>query len=77
MIRNTCSACGKSLIYQVTGESCCGVQIEINVYGNVRDSMRRRIQHNLGPYKMGTYSICYECWLRSLGVKPDEDDYGS
>jgi hypothetical protein len=29
------------------------------------------LQRQLGPYQIGkAYCVCYECWLRSLGVKP-------
>jgi hypothetical protein len=24
-------------------------------------------------YKKDTYNICFECWLKSLGVEPDKD----
>jgi len=38
------------------------------------DSLKGRFEKQMFPYKINKeYNICYPCYFKSLGIKPDED----
>jgi hypothetical protein len=70
-----CDACGKDFERredESLGEyRIIGISIEIGGTNTTTDVDIKYLSRQMGPYELGTtYSVCYECWLRSLGVKP-------
>jgi hypothetical protein len=64
-----CDACGKNMMDEnrATSEAMTVIVHD----GAESDTERRFLQHQLGPYQMERkYEVCWECWLKSLGVKP-------
>ena len=61
-----CDSCGKNLTSD--SESLVGMSLEL------KQSIKNKrgfTQKQMGPYVLGkTYRVCWECLLRSLGVKP-------
>ncbi len=68
---DTCDVCGKSLMIDGTRYSGIDLTLGIDVKSESPE-WREAAQALLGPYELGRrYSVCWECWLRSLGVPPD------
>ena len=71
----TCDACGKSMMDE-KGKTTVGISLHMtNGYeGNdslERERLRAFLQRQSGPYALDReYEVCWECWLKSLGVKP-------
>lgn len=63
-----CSACGKEV--ESNGKSFIGITIKIT-YEDNKEFPIEFIQKQMGKYKVNKqYNICWECWLKSMGVKP-------
>lgn len=61
-----CDACGKNMTDE-NGQSVIGVSLEFRVEPPNNTSFAKA---QMGPYEINrAYGICWECWLRSLGVK--------
>ena len=70
-----CDACGKELV--VVGDNDATIRfvaVSINVSTDAKDELLTKAARiSLGEYQLNKeYNICYECWLKSLGVKPPE-----
>ena len=69
-----CDACGKCMTRSDSTTTLIGMEIEIQV--QLSDSIETEktnnfIDEQLGQYKgERNFKICYECWLKSLGVVP-------
>ena len=62
-----CDVCGKNMTNQRTKSSYIGLAVRISLH----DGDTEFLQKQMGGYKIGkSYNVCYECWLKSLGVKP-------
>lgn len=67
---NACAVCGKDMT-QPNGGRTVGIELWVETTGETSPAMRKHLQEQLGPYDLDRrYSICWECWMRSLGVKP-------
>ena len=68
-----CDVCGKSLEYINADGSTCSVQgmnISIQISnGIMKAGEAERIMYPYEPNR--GYIVCYPCWLKSLGIKPD------
>jgi hypothetical protein len=60
-----CSVCEKELFKECMFFNIQGYQ-DYSMFGDLRKSF--------GPYAGKDYNICYECWLRGIGVKIKEGD---
>jgi hypothetical protein len=58
-----CSVCGKETL-----EECMAVNID----AKIAYSFFGELEKSYGPYKGDKYHVCYECWLRSMGIKPPD-----
>ena len=68
-----CAACGKDMIDPKTGTLLVGVSLELNINDHLVSS-KGFIKKQFGKYQDNiVYNICWECWLKSLGVKPKEE----
>ena len=74
-----CSVCGKEISVP-NGNEELGIEFhwtEQNArppvgIGPTPQENIEYLQRQLGSYKMNrTYNVCIECWMRSLGIKPD------
>lgn len=63
-----CDVCGKEM--EEDGKSMVGISLTFDPKG-FDDYSLEFCQRQIGKYQMGkTYSVCWECWLKSLGVNP-------
>ena len=47
-----------------------GISIQVGVKKNKGKNLKA-MKVSLGRYKLNkAYNVCFECWLKSLGVKP-------
>jgi len=81
-----CSVCGKDMRNYDTGDVLIGIRLEVNVDGQrVANSAAAERVLNFYKDQLGAYSpmltvgspleveICWECWLKSMGVPvPDQ-----
>ena len=70
----SCSVCGKDMRDPDTGTAVMGISISVGVATDLWEALEATARQ-FGPYWKGNetcYEICYECWLRSLGVKPPQ-----
>lgn len=67
-----CAACGKDMVDPETGTLLVGVSLKLRI-GDYGTFSKGFIEEQFGQYRDNTtYNICWECWLKSLGVKPKE-----
>lgn len=67
---NPCAVCGKDMT-QPGGGRTVGIELSMETNEETSPAMRQHMQEQFGPYKLDhKYAICWECWMRSLGVKP-------
>jgi len=66
-----CSACGK-VIQTEGGAVLPGYTMLIHIPEEDKKLFSDEfVQKQLGDYKPGkNYSICFECWIKSLNIKP-------
>jgi hypothetical protein len=70
-----CDVCGKDMTYHQEQNETLGwsgetsyIGVQISVSSEIPE-MKEFFQKQLGPYELNKqYNICYECWLKSLGV---------
>ena len=68
----TCDSCGKILEKKESGLSSTAIPIYVRTAG-CSEEVAAHLQEQLGPYEINRiYQVCWECQLRSLGVKPPE-----
>ena len=68
-----CDVCGKSLEYINADGSTCSVQ-GMNISIQISDGIMKagEAERIMYPYEPNReYIVCYPCWLKSLGIKPD------
>jgi len=71
-----CDACGKCMTMPDSITTAVGM--EITIHTQLSDSTESKKWNNFIDEQLGQYSgrrnfkICYECWLKSLGVIPIE-----
>lgn len=66
-MNDNCSACGRSLEVDGMGKFI-GVCITLECKD---EANRAALEHAMQPYSLDTtYSVCFPCWLKSLGIKP-------
>lgn len=71
----TCDACSKVIDRlpeetEATKETWTspGLRVVINGGGEAADAYMKR---QMGPYQLNReYNVCWECWLKAMGVKP-------
>lgn len=75
MNETKCDACGKSMTFDngsETGLTVIGISLQLNVKETSQPGYKAFIQKQLGPYLPDhNYNVCWECWLRSIGVVPE------
>jgi len=64
--QTACSACGRSMVDAHTQTFAIGCELQITPAD--ADAFKRIYPELTVPM---TVSICYVCWLKSLGVTPD------
>lgn len=71
--RPECDACGRYL-RQANGETVLiGMQISVIVDEKLDDETKGWYTDQMYPYEVNReYSICFPCWLKSLGIKPEK-----
>jgi len=63
-----CDSCGKNMMSMELGYACIGASIKVSCLLGAEVPF---MQLQLGSYKLDkTYNVCWECYLKSLGVKP-------
>ena len=69
-----CSVCSKEVEMKNKPFSVIGVRIITVIDGSLSKEEVEFLNKQFGVYDINKeYNICYECWLRSLGVKPDSE----
>ena len=63
-----CDTCGKEMYNEKTDCKCAGISMS---YYDSNKGNKKFTKRFLGDYKPNrSYNVCWECWLKSLGVKP-------
>jgi len=67
-----CSVCGRLLELSDKSEMVVkGLQIEITTTKTTDKNIKKELIEYMKPYSTNKkYSVCFPCWLKSLGVKP-------
>jgi len=70
-----CDACGRSLTRKGTTQALIGIRIGLYPSDSVDTAGYRKWAKNLfAPYDIDrAYNVCFACWLKALGVKPDSE----
>ena len=76
-MRKNCSVCGKEVETKDGKFSLIGLQIIVSkdaIWNSDKadwdEDKKQFVQKQLGNYEIGKeYNICFECWLKSMGVK--------
>ena len=92
LIPRPCSVCGKDMRDYETGGAIIGIRLEVNIDGErVANSASAERVLNFYKDQLGVYApmltvgspveveICWECWLKSMGVpvpEQQEDERG-
>ena len=64
-----CDVCDKSMYDEDSGTNLIGMSITINCLIGLEVPF---YQKQMGDFKLGRqYNVCCECWLKSLGLKPE------
>lgn len=69
-----CNICGKELSFKdkdKTYRTIIGMQATMTPDKKLSKKIIVFMQKQAGKYKLGKeYNVCWECWLKSMGVKP-------
>lgn len=67
-----CDACGRNMAMPGSEASLIGIQMEVIVLETEDEPTRQWYVKQIAPLEVNRkYRICFPCWLRSLGVRPD------
>lgn len=68
MDKKLCDSCGKKM--EENGHSMIGISLTFKPQASDEYSLEF-CQRQMGKYQLGkTYEVCWECWLKSMNVKP-------
>ena len=62
-----CAVCNKCMAFEDDDTYCMG--IHVGLYDLNNGKKRGFLQEQYGKYELKDYGICFECLLKSLGVK--------
>ena len=70
-----CNVCNKNMYNHELNIQIIGVEIVVPHHEmenrTLRELYRKFYQEQFGPYEFKNYRLCWECWLRSLGIHED------
>ena len=72
-----CDVCEKDMVDPETGTIMAGIKLTTGPINSF--TSKEVLSKQLGPYWIpgqdhAEFNICWECWLKSLGVKPKENN---
>lgn len=67
-----CDACGKDMTMPNKEVTLIGIQVEVLTNETVGKPLCQWYAEQVAPFELNRrYAVCFACWLRSLGVRPD------